>query len=72
MDPDALLHDVIVDAKEILLEIDSDEDRAAPALIRAEQLAEGILNLHDWITKGGFLPQSWIKAQRRNFQPLTK
>jgi hypothetical protein len=52
MDPDATLHDLLVEAKEILMGAEDLETRA-------QELAEHAIALHEWIVKGGYLPKAW-------------
>lgn len=61
MDPDSNLNDQVILAKWI---IDMDGEQLTPeaaALLgqQALALAESVLALNDWISKGGFLPLPW-------------
>lgn len=60
MDPDIALRNLLELAKKCIADyedpnsngIDQDE---------ANDLAMGVLDLHQWIEKGGFLPEAWRK-----------
>lgn len=67
MDPSVCLTEALKSAQEILALIDSDpviEDHEVVQAIldEAELLAARVLNLHEWIVKGGFLPAQWNKT----------
>jgi len=55
MDPTANLQEQLELAAEFLAE----EVRYPDQLEKAERLSELVLALHEWITKGGFLPEQW-------------
>lgn len=50
MDPNACLERMLEIAREMV----NDDNHTS-----ADQLAEAVLNLNEWITKGGFLPLAW-------------
>jgi len=59
MDPNANLKEQINLARELLVsaEINWDCDP------KAERLAELVLALHEWITRGNFLPKDWEQSE---------
>jgi hypothetical protein len=63
MDPDKLLDRLLMLANEVLvLPLDAPNvDRAGIA----DDLAAGVVNLHDWLRKGGALPVKWQRARLR-------
>lgn len=56
MDPDANLKEALELANCLACEGDFDPHAK---LIEAERLADLLLALDEWITKGGFLPERW-------------
>lgn len=57
MDPDANLNEQLELAQAIADE-DEDSDRIESAE-NGQRLADLVLALHEWISKGGFLPTAW-------------
>ncbi|QFP94706.1 HNH endonuclease [Mycobacterium phage LilMcDreamy] len=55
MDPDALLSDLLDDARGVLARDDQTGTEDAGHV----DLARKVVDLHDWIDRGGFLPQAW-------------
>ena len=55
MDPNANLEEQLRLAKEI------DEALLSDVVLKAYRLAELVLALHEWISKGGCLPDKWRK-----------
>lgn len=53
MDPDAALLDLVTTAR-LIVATSSDE--------LALKVADGVLSLHDWLSKGGFPPAAWALA----------
>ena len=58
MDPNFNLEQQLTRAKSILEDIDNG---LHVFRVDAELLAEYVLSLDEWITKGGFLPERWTK-----------
>lgn len=64
MDPNALLEQLI-DRACVISEA-SDEYDIANLADEVRELAEGLLNLHNWIeAQQGFLPRRWDRAERQ-------
>jgi len=67
MDPDKTLEELLELANAVLSGTCPEgfhECDAGDALeMQADQLAEGIQNLHEWISGGGFLPAKWQAAR---------
>lgn len=59
MDPDECLLEMLVDARSILMVSTDLQDIAQ---------AERILNLNEWLSKGGFLPTAWRVARTDDSQ----
>jgi hypothetical protein len=62
MDPNCNLTDQLAFARSILEQVDKDQDSEVTRRIVAGfavRLAENVLALNEWITKGGFLPKPW-------------
>lgn len=57
MDPDANLREVLDMAHKLAYEKNTCDPDAA--ILRAERLACLLLDLDEWIVKGGFLPGRW-------------
>ena len=57
MDPDKLLKDM----REIANDIDTGDGHPYDR----DRLAELVLSLDEWLTKGGFLPKRWAKGWKR-------
>ncbi len=53
MDPNATLAIMLDRASDVM---DRADDTTDPA---TAELAEAVINLHTWITRGGFLPRQW-------------
>lgn len=53
MDPDKTLQEMIALAQKVL------DGETYPDLDDTDQLAELIINLDEWLAKGGALPQRW-------------
>ena len=51
MDPDEALKELLLLARRVLADTQSDPE--------AVRLAEGVTELHDWISGGGFPPAAW-------------
>ncbi len=58
MDPDINLRSQLARARGILQAVDDGMRVYEPD---AERLAELVVALDEWITKGGFLPERWTK-----------
>jgi hypothetical protein len=58
MDPDAALETILDLARQIL----AHEREGTPTPDLGADLAEAVINLHEWITREGFLPSQWIKG----------
>lgn len=54
MDPDEALRDLVESARTIIA---TSEDELAL------KVADGVLSMHDWLSKGGFMPAAWMVAQ---------
>ncbi len=52
MDPDQNLYDVLKEARDVLENPDHNSDTAL-------RLAELVLGLHEWLTRGGAKPKEW-------------
>jgi hypothetical protein len=50
VDPDALLLEMLTDARAVLA-LSGDQE--------ALHQAQRVLSLHEWLSKGGFLPKAW-------------
>lgn len=50
MDPDELLKELLAEAR-MTVAVNVDKD--------AIKQAERVIDLHDWLSKGGFLPKAW-------------
>lgn len=64
MDPDANLKEQLALAESIIEQADSDDsDGDMPQIDThdAVRLAELVLAINEWISRGGFLPQQWRK-----------
>jgi hypothetical protein len=65
MDPNATLYTALNAARNIIKAIDAtshEEDIDANALEHdASDLAEALIALDEWITKGGFVPERWAR-----------
>lgn len=62
MDPNACLRTLLELAKEVIQKTERDRPDAQDPeylLAMATGLAEGILNLDEWLSKDGFLPKRW-------------
>lgn len=75
MDPDKLLRDMLENARaitdindELAADADKEHSRMSPsdyqhklgeANDHAEALAQQLVWMHDWLSKGGFLPKPW-------------
>jgi hypothetical protein len=57
MDPNEALRQIILTAKQLHVDVTRDIKIA-----HADDLAELVLGLHDWINGGGFLPAAWQKG----------
>ena len=63
MDPDVTL-DLVIAAAQLIVDAEDDDElgeggAAQLVLHNAPELAAGVLDLHKWIEKGGFLPFAW-------------
>lgn len=58
MDPNANLAEQLQLAADILKQCDNATD-ATGVTQDAERLAELVLALNEWLTNGGFIPQTW-------------
>jgi hypothetical protein len=63
MDPNETLRMILEKSHKILANTDMDDPNLAEQAILADDLAEAITNLHEWICKGGFLPNMWRRAK---------
>lgn len=61
MDPDALLERILERARMMpTLEVSiNDGVGVEKALDNADNLADDVMELHEWLLKGGFLPKRW-------------
>lgn len=72
MDPNTCLDCILIAARDLIggriarIGVDDDDivdyDQHAQLRDTAEQLAESILNLDEWIRRGGFLPLPWTQT----------
>lgn len=60
MDPNATLA-VMLDRAEALI---ASADAGGEVDDEAHELAEATISLHEWLSKGGFLPRQWTGAKR--------
>lgn len=56
MDPNATLYRMLDRARAIIAAIDEGSENVADD---ANELAEAVENLDEWIRRGGFLPDAW-------------
>ncbi len=61
MDPDAVLTDALATARHIIEYADPDDSGDRDGV----DLAQNVLDLHRWISGGGFLPTDWREALNR-------
>ena len=55
MDPNACLNEMLALSDKIM----SDDERAVDRLFYADELADRVKSLNDWICNGGMLPFAW-------------
>jgi hypothetical protein len=60
MDPNALLAEMLDEARDLLARHDALIQPEEP--IAGVDLAQQVLDLHDWLSKGGFVPAAWNVA----------
>ena len=60
VDPDANLKEQIRIAKQIIQAIDKGEE--IDMFERGDRLAELVIALDEWITRGGFIPGRWVRS----------
>jgi len=60
MDPTATL-DIMLDRAKYLLEL---WDLQSDMPDEAHELEEAVINLHEWLEKGGFPPRQWEKKPK--------
>jgi hypothetical protein len=58
MDPNATLRDLLEWASAVLADAELTDDSTAL------DAAERIVGLHEWLSKGGFLPSAWERASK--------
>ena len=63
MDPDALLEELLSDARYVVEHMDAYPDRWGDDNEMTVGLALQIVALHEWIVKDGFLPKAWNKEK---------
>ena len=57
MDPDAVLKQVLKDARNVLHDYDSEKKLNEQ---QAVDIANAIVDLHNWLRRGGFIPSLWV------------
>lgn len=61
MDPNACLQSLLELAKKLQRDYDDTNGNGIDQE-EADELASSIVNLHEWLMKGGFPPEMWKKA----------
>lgn len=62
MDPTKLLESILDDAKFLTEDTGEERDAISDSEVGVE-LAELIQTLHEWLSRGGFLPEQWKGAR---------
>ncbi len=71
MDPNTTLQELLDLANAVLFGGFTQED-ADSAAIAAEEMAERVVALHEWISNGGFLPDAWQEVRAAALNPAAK
>jgi hypothetical protein len=59
MDPTATLSRVLQAAKAVIEAVETHHTDEPDGVIQALELAEAVLDLHLWLSRGGFPPRQW-------------
>lgn len=59
MDPTATLNQVLKAAKAVVEAVEQHDADDPEVVLQGLELAESVLQLHLWLSRGGFLPRQW-------------
>ena len=61
MDPSETLNRMLQAAKAVVQSVENTSDDQPEVVLQALDLAEAVLELHLWMSRGGFLPRQWAR-----------